>query len=71
MYNIAIVHEEVYRDYQEAYAWALVGRDNAQDDQHRMFCKFKLEELDKKVTRSMAAAARARAKDIEGALGLR
>jgi TPR repeat protein len=71
MYNIAIVHEEVYRDYEEAYAWALVGRDNGSDDQHRLFCKFKLEELDKKVTRSMASSARARAKYLEGALGLR
>lgn len=71
MYNISVVHDEVYRDYQEAYAWALVGRDNGSDDLHRQFCKFKLEELDKKVTRSMAEAARSRARDIEAALGLK
>jgi TPR repeat protein len=71
MYNIAVVYDEVYRDYEQAYAWALVGRDNGQDEQHRQFCKYKLEELDKKVSRSMAASARARAKSIASALGLK
>jgi TPR repeat protein len=71
MYNLSIVYSEVYRDLTEAYAWALVGRANGRDDEHRLYCRHRLDELDQKISRSEATAAKYRAQAIESSLGLK